>query len=477
MHSPLIDSRPFFLSTLAASRRENQLAAAVVVLSLLAFAVLAPFATVQLEPVWGFIPAYESWIVAVDLITATLLFSQYFSFGSRGLFVLATGYLYSASVTVAHALTFPGLFAPTGLFGAGPQSTAWLYMAWHGGFPLFIVAYALLKEPDPVPSDAAQRSTLPVLGAMAAVLCATVAITAVVTQGQALLPAIMQGNHYTNSMLTVVSLVWLSSAVALVMVWLRKPHSVLDLWLMVMMCAWLIDIALSAMLNQGRFDLGFYAGRIYGLLAASFVLLVLLAESGMLYRKLVQLTATLHRLTTQDALSGIANRRAFDQTLDQEWRRAQRNHLPLSLLMIDIDHFQAYNDHYGHLEGDACLRAVALTLQTSVARATDLVARYGGEEFAVLLPNTSADAACKVAERLRRAVADLSLAHARATTAQHVTVSLGLACLRPQWPAQSQPEPLQGPVRLIKLADQALYQAKSAGRNRWSRATVEPAPA
>jgi diguanylate cyclase (GGDEF)-like protein len=259
---------------------------------------------------------------------------------------------------------------------------------------------------------------------------------------------------------------------------LHKPHAVLDLWLMVTMCAWLIDIALSALLNQGRFDLGFYAGRIYGLLAASLVLLVLLAESGMLYKKLLQLTTLLQRLTTQDALTGIANRRAFDYALDLEWHLAMRSDMPLSLLMIDVDHFKGFNDTYGHVEGDKCLKTVAKTLQTSITRAPDLVARYGGEEFVVLLPQTSVEAAGQIAERIRDAIAALAIPNRRSDTG-HVTVSVGVACVRSAWIATERSHVHASPsggTLLVEMADRLLYQAKSSGRNRVVMGPCEPQP-
>jgi len=140
------NGRQAFLSTLPPSPGERRLATAVVLFSLLVFLALVPFSKMPLGQVWAFIPIYESALVINDLITAVLLFGQYHILRSRALLVLASGYLFTASLAVAHALTFPGLFAPTGLLGAGTQSTAWLYMFWHGGFPLFVMAYSLLKE-------------------------------------------------------------------------------------------------------------------------------------------------------------------------------------------------------------------------------------------------------------------------------------------------------------------------------------------
>lgn len=465
--SPL-EYRPFLLSTQTASRGERRLAVAAVLVSLLLFAALAPFAKTQLPVVAAFIPAYEASLVVLDLITVSLLCGQYLSFHSRSLLVLAGGYLFSALITGVHALTFPGLFSPSGLLGAGPQSTAWLYMFWHGGFPLFVVAYVWLKRLDGSAQESGNRPPHWRLAALLAVPAIVGGLTALTTAGQSLLPAIMEGHRYTPAMIVVVSSVWVLSLLALLVLWLRKPHSVLDLWLMVVMCAWLVDIALSAVLNQGRFDLGFYAGRIYGLLAASFVLLVLLAESGILYRKLMQLTTTLQRLTLQDGLTGIANRRAFDAALDREWRRAMRTAQPLSLIMIDVDHFKPFNDHYGHMEGDKCLQAVAAVLRASAVRASDLAARYGGEEFAVLLPQMNAVAAGGLAERIRGEVAALAIRN-QASPDGHVTVSIGVADVHgSRADAGAVPASADYPYGqdLIRMADEMLYAAKSSGRNR-----------
>jgi len=274
------------LATWPASTGERRVAWAVVLVSLAFFAIVAPWAKQPLPRVWAFIPAYESALVLNDLITAVLLFGQFRSARSKAMLVLASGYLFTALTTVAHALTFPGLFSDGGLLGAGPQTTAWLYMFWHGGFPLFVIAYARLQGK---PSEAAARPMrlgLPVGIAGAIVAAVVIGFTLLATVGQDALPAIMQGNRYTPAMKAVVTTVWLSSLVALAVLWRRRPHSVLDLWLMVAMCAWTFDVALSAMLNAGRFDLGFYVGRIYGLLAASFVLGVLLLENGMLHARL-----------------------------------------------------------------------------------------------------------------------------------------------------------------------------------------------
>ena len=159
-----------------------------------------------------------------------------------------------------------------------------------------------------------------------------------------------------------------------------------------------------------------------------------------------------------DGLTGVANRRRFDEALQAEWRRCQRNQLPLALLMMDIDHFKLYNDHYGHQAGDDCLRAVAAVLKAHLFRAHDLCARYGGEEFVCLLPECAAESASAKAEELRQAVVNLGLPHQTSPTAAEVTISLGLAAVIPD-------ECEHGAEDLLKAADSALYLAKRGGRN------------
>ena len=286
VNKPIAEAQ-VFLSTLPAGASQCCLALAVMAVSLVILAVLAPFATIPLMPLPAFIPIYESALVINDLVTAILLFGQFAILRQRALAVLASAYLFTAFITVAHALTFPGLFAPGGLLGAGPQSTAWLYMLWHGGFPLLVILYALLRKDADLARRVAAPSAIVILGCIAAALAAAGALTALATAGQTALPAIMQGNSYTPSMIGVVSGVWVLSLLAVAVLWPRRRRSVIDLWLIVVICAWLCDIALSAVLNAGRFDLGFYAGRIYGLLASAFVLAVLLLENGVLYSRLV----------------------------------------------------------------------------------------------------------------------------------------------------------------------------------------------
>jgi PAS domain S-box-containing protein len=281
----------FLVSAVAAAWRDWRLPAAAILLSALLFAAAVPFARMPLTPVWAFIPAYEAALLICDLVTALLFFGQFAQARSKCLLALAAAYLFDAMMIIPHALSFPGLLSPAGLLGGG-ETTAWLYMFWHAGFPAMVLAYALLN--DRQESNGSGRvSTASAAATVVAVALMAGLLTLVAASGGPLLPAIMQGNGYTPAMRFVVSTVWALSLAALLALWCKRPRSVLDLWLMVVMCAWLCDVALSAVLNHGRFDLGFYAGRLYGLVAASFVLTMLIAEIGGLYSRLAEATAEL----------------------------------------------------------------------------------------------------------------------------------------------------------------------------------------
>lgn len=174
-------------------------------------------------------------------------------------------------------------------------------------------------------------------------------------------------------------------------------------------------------------------------------------------RHLEQMNEELRKLNNLDGLTGIANRRYHEETLVREWRRCQRNNSPLSAIMIDIDHFKNYNDHYGHVAGDQCLREVAQALQQGMRRISDSLARYGGEEFVCLLPDCNAKSARDVAKLFSLKIQGLGIPHATSQVAPILTVSQGVASMIPSRINQA--------GELIRMADQALYQAKLWGRN------------
>jgi signal transduction histidine kinase len=277
--------RPAFLSTQPANRGQWRLALGTLIVSTAVFLAAAPFAQVRLAPVGAFLPIYQAALVVIELVTAVLLFGQVHILRSRALVILGCAYLFSALMAVSHALSFPGLFSPSGLFGAGPQTTAWLYFLWHGGFPLMVIAYAML---DSATDRLEARPAAAIFLGAGMVVTAVLALNALTTVTHDALPAIMSGNRDAPAKVYVATASWLLCLAALPVLWRRRPRTLLDLWLMVVMCVWLFDIALAAVLNAGRYDLGWYAGRVYGLLAGSFVLLVLLLENGLLYATLAR---------------------------------------------------------------------------------------------------------------------------------------------------------------------------------------------
>ncbi|UWU76856.1 diguanylate cyclase [Bradyrhizobium huanghuaihaiense] len=167
----------------------------------------------------------------------------------------------------------------------------------------------------------------------------------------------------------------------------------------------------------------------------------------------------LKELATKDGLTGLSNRRSFDQMLMSEWARAERTQKPMALLFVDVDHFKLFNDHHGHQTGDECLRAIAAVVSRHAVRPLDLASRYGGEEFALILPDMDCDAACVIAEEIRIAVMTLRIVHGASGAGEHVTLSVGVASRMPG-AADG------GPDRLLGEADEALYVAKRLGRNR-----------
>ncbi|OOE15858.1 sensor domain-containing diguanylate cyclase [Stutzerimonas degradans] len=182
-----------------------------------------------------------------------------------------------------------------------------------------------------------------------------------------------------------------------------------------------------------------------------------ISERKQTEQQLLQLQKQLEELSYQDGLTGVANRRMFDSRLQMEWSNAQRNRLPLSLILLDIDYFKQYNDHYGHVRGDDCLKSVGQALSGAAVRPRDLLARYGGEEFVLLLPETDAQAAAQVAERCRQLIRGQNIQHAHSQVAPLLTISLGVGTLIPG--------PLDQTQAFLERVDRLLYKAKHQGRN------------
>ena len=339
-----------FLLTQPADRRQRTRAGAVLLVSVLLFGALVPFVRVPMGALPAFIPLYESALLTNDAVTAVLLFGQYRILRSRALMVLGCAYLFTALMTVVHALTFPNVFSPTGLLGAGRQTTSALYMFWHAGFPLFVLAYTWLKRreratPSASPLTAPWVAPAPAHDTFAWQMpAATVALAAALalwaTAGQDWLPTLIEPHRFGIALTISAATIWALSLVGVAALWRHRPHSVLDLWLSVSMLAWSFDVALSSMLNAARYDLGFYSGRVYGLLAGSAVLIELLLENGALYARLVRVhhddrrQASALRLARDEARSADAAKSLFLANMSHEIRTPMNAVIGLTNLVL-----------------------------------------------------------------------------------------------------------------------------------------------
>src|SRR5262249_21737219 len=267
-----------------------------------------PLWTLPLRRIDAFIPAYGTAIFVIDSITAALLFAQFSVLRSRALLALANGYLLTALIAIPWTLTFPGVLAAGGGLGGGLQSTVWLYVTSHAGFALFVITYTLLKDADPIEWQTPRSVRAAIIASVGSVTALVCCATVLVTAGHELMPRLMLDTvRVSHLWYYAVGPMAALVVFALVLLWVRH-RSVLDLWLMVVLCAYAIEITLTAFPVPIRFSVGWYAGRVYGVLSGSLVLLILLEEITMLYGELLRAVLAQRRerevrLMTGDAVS------------------------------------------------------------------------------------------------------------------------------------------------------------------------------
>jgi signal transduction histidine kinase len=273
------------------SRNQQRLMAAFMLLSLLGALGLVPLARTPLPPLPAFVAISQTALAAFDLVTAALLFGKVVILHSRALLVLASGYLFAGLIAVAYTLTFPGAISPTGLLHAGTQTTAWLYWFWHGGFLLTVIGYALLKRN---PSRPWTGSGPVMIGMALAAVSTAVALTLLATLGEVLLPAIiLPGNQIADAAIGTVVAVGAFGLYGIALLWRRRSQTVLDLWLIGVVWTCLLDVLLSTVLSDARFQFGFYIGRLFAVLASGLVLGALIANINRLYGRQVTIVSRL----------------------------------------------------------------------------------------------------------------------------------------------------------------------------------------
>ncbi len=387
----------FIVSKTTPGRGHWRAAASATIVLLITAAVVLPYGDMPLAPHAGFLPGFGGMMLLGDIVTAALLFGQARAAADRPTADLGIAYLFSAMVIVPHLMAFPGVFADTPLIGSS-ASAVWLWCAWHGGFAFCVGRYVLRHD---APGDGPVR-LLPIVAGVAA---AVAVLTLAATIGLLYLPEIVNGNAYVRlNTLGIGPAVILLNAGVLALVALRlRGRTVVDLWLAVAMLTATLDVILT-LHGGGRFTLGWYVARLLSLGTGITVLIALLSELARLFHRLSDLNEHLEVLSVTDPLTQIANRRGFDDALDRAWRTAEREETPISLLMIDIDHFKGFNDSYGHPAGDECLRRVAALISSHARRPYDIAGRLGGEEFALLMPATEEAGAAMIAERVRAGI-------------------------------------------------------------------------
>jgi signal transduction histidine kinase len=287
-------TEPQVLANVSPTAGQRRMAGAILLALLVILLGTWPFAAVKLPKVDAFVPTLAAALFISDCVTAALLFAQFSILRRWALLVIAAGYLFSALIVIAHALTFPGAFTPTGVLGSGLQSAVWLYWFWHSGLALAIIGYALLKDTDRV---AEVRSTQRAISVSVAGVCALViGLFWFVTQHEDLLPILfVDAGPLSLFRRTIGGLVVLAlGGLALALLWPRR-RSLLDQWLVVALCALLLEVLLASVLSAGRFTLAWYAGRFYQLVTATVVMVVLLAEMAQLYAGVARSNTMLQR--------------------------------------------------------------------------------------------------------------------------------------------------------------------------------------
>jgi len=353
----------------------------------------------------AFLPTWAILAVAADALTAYLFFGQFLCTRQPALAALAGAYLYSSLIIVPYLLTFPHVFAAGGLLHAGAQTAIWLWVCWHGGFPLGVLTYLWVEhrygEVRLSTCEARRLVALLCVGIPGVILL--LSWGAIVGQGR--LPVLIQGGHYTAvfSLASVVGLgTWgLSAAAGVGLLWRTRGRTMVPLWLSVAMLASTLDVVLTIAAGS-RYSIGWYMARVNSLLEAGIVLCAMLHEITYLYMRLAAqeqaaqamnhtlraANEALDTLAREDVLTGVPNRRTILELVTAELARYRRYGGAFAVLVIDVDNFKAHNDRDGHVEGDRILRVVAHAMRRAI-RTSDQIGRYGGEEFLIMLTQTA----------------------------------------------------------------------------------------
>ncbi|QPG05427.1 GGDEF domain-containing protein [Salinimonas marina] len=406
-------------------------------------------------PSSGFLGMYGSAVFLLELISAILLYAHFRQTGLVTYAWLSMAYLWVVLLSPFQIALLTDSLSQFSLVTATNGDAAWLWVAWHLGFPLFIAAAMMMDDDYPIVTQKLNTWSYSLFGI--GIGFAVLLLIATLNTWLSLPSLVLPGRDFSDSLsLLYGPAVMFCCAFALTIVVVKgKFRNAIYSWLALALVAALCE-SIVMIYSGSRFSYGWYAARALSMVSSCAVVIALLIENIQLQHKVVEQNATLKRMATMDELSGLANRRELDERIQTEIQRAMRERTPISMILADIDKFKQFNDNYGHIVGDLCLKHVAGCLQRNILRHTDLAARYGGEEFAILLPNTTENDAADLAEHVRKTIAysPIVLESGKIVT---VTASFGVATLTPNSASDA--------TELVRTADGALYQAKACGRN------------
>jgi len=416
--------------------------------------VLVPFVDRALGESYTILAMVVAVSAAMLAVAAVLLLAQARVTESPSLLTLGAMYGAAALVMLPYLMLYRGLWPELGrLVGATAAAPSLLGLTWHLLLAGAGVAYVAARRAKPLPDARAfarvRRRTL-----AAALVGALLSVPCIVRLD---LPAFYSGGHYTLVAVLASTVIIAVAVVSLIALYLRSRfRTVLDLLLGIATLCVIADVSL-AILGGVPFSAGWYASRVSILVACGTVSIALILQAARLYAQLAKTADRLRDESMTDALTGLGNRRSFDLRLAQVFADGVRMSRGAAMLIIDVDQFKLFNDAYGHLGGDECLRDLASTVRGCVSRTRDLVARFGGEEFTVIMAETDMRGALIVAERIRSAIEGMGIPHSRAASHAAVTVSIGAVAVDDAATIATE--------TFVEYADRALYAAKAGGRN------------
>ncbi len=431
---------------------------------------VAPFANIRASYVPAFLPTFGTAAILGPALATFILSAQFRASRNAAIGFLAITFGIQTILSTAYLLCFPRTYSEHGLFGAGPQTAAWLYFSWHYSFAMLVPAYVAATRR--IAANGARAGSTVGLALTAAVGTIAVAsvLVATIRFSDRLTPLVDATGRVTSfgtGVVVPIELAMLVGALAFLVRTTRLRSSV-DLWIGVSLLAFACEGVLSGWLGSTRFSYGWYFSRLEWMIAALSFPFVLVYQMNQLIVGLSLVNRSLEAESDTDALTEVLNRRGFDARVGASLAKATREGEPFTMLVVDVDEFKSFNDTFGHQAGDVALRSVAQSLGRSVSP-NDIVGRIGGEEFAIALPNTNRRDAYAIAESARREVAALGIRQYDGGAHRHLTISVGVA--------STDDVVTRSALDLLTAADRALYTAKRAGRDRTHIALVQESEA